>query len=108
MSLHCEPRYARACPGHIVFESAAARKPWLAGNGRAEAMLSFGRLCPAMTVNEKSRSARKSAGDRLLEDLPADLFVGEGSVAPPPAVLLHLLRRGDKAFGDLGKIRVAV
>src|ERR1700685_1540057 len=44
-------------PGIHVFTHLAARKTWMGGHRRAGATPSFGRLCPAMTVSEASRSA---------------------------------------------------
>src|SRR5713226_10737106 len=46
-------RHARPCAGHPRLSSAKV-KTWMAGHRRAEATPSFGRLCPAMTV-ERSR-----------------------------------------------------
>src|SRR6266849_8312406 len=100
--------FALDVPGIHVFNSKAARKTWMAGHRRAEATPSFGRLCPAMTVNERAHLAGKYPRDDLFQDLPANGFVGAQSVAPPPAVLLHFLGRGDKALRHLRKIRVGV
>src|SRR5260370_22766279 len=61
---------------------------------------------PAMTKRD-SALARFSR-QYLCQDLPADGFVGEASVAPPPAVLLHLLGGGGKAIGNFRKIRVGI
>src|SRR5712675_2153167 len=63
---------------------------------------------PAMAENERLRLAGKYPPDDLFQDSPADVLVGERSVAPPPAVLLHFLGGGDKALRHLGKIRVGV
>src|SRR5438876_7813347 len=81
-------------------------KTWMAGHRRAEAMPSFGRLCPAMTEDGMSCSTRKLARKHLFKNLPADGLVGERRVLPPPAVLFHLGGGSDKAFGHLGEIGV--
>src|SRR5882757_2751573 len=67
-----------------------------------------GRDKPAMTANESSGLSPLSSRDHLLEDLPADVLVGEAGLVPPPAIPLHLLGSGDEAAGDLGEIRIAV
>src|ERR1700690_3293245 len=52
--------------------------------------------------------ARERACDHLFEDLPANTLVGERSLMPPPAVLLHLRGRRDEALGHLGEISVGI
>src|SRR5438105_9033052 len=49
---------------------------------------------------------RQRPGQHLPGDLAADGFVGQPAFAPPPTVLFHPGRRGDKGVGDGGKIRV--
>src|SRR6266403_4531666 len=92
-------------PGIHVFDSTAAKKTWMVGTS---ARRRASRFSPAVTENERARLARKYPPDDLFQDLPADGLVGERSVAPPPAVLLHFLGRGAKALRHLGKIRVGV
>src|SRR3984893_19075816 len=128
MPLHCQPVHARARPGHLRLNGLAARKKWIVGTNSASWFETRGvagvltmragephpeeRALARVSKDEAPVSAnelaRKSAGDRFLEDLPADLLVGEGSVAPPPAILLHFLRRGHEALRHLGKIRIRV
>src|SRR5258708_6550315 len=87
--------HARACPGHPRLNSPIARKTWMAGTS------------PAMTKRD-TRLAGKCSRHHFLQNLPAGGFVGEGSVAPPPAVLLHLLGRGDEPIGNLRKICIRI
>src|SRR5713226_2250635 len=83
-------------PGIHVFNCTAARKTWMAGTS------------PAMTKKMDSTLAGKSSRQHLLQDLPADALVGERGVAPPPAVLLHLLGRRDKTLRYFSKIPLGV
>src|SRR3984893_10499161 len=61
-----------------------------------------------MTRTTAARSWRPSSRNHLLQDLPADALVGERSVTPPPAVLLHLHGGCDKALRHVRKIIVGV
>src|ERR1700737_4140973 len=128
MPLNSEPRHARACPGHPRLNSLTARKTWIMGTSSASWFETRGvAALLTMRIGEPhpeeralagvskdgtpvlpNALARKSAGDGFLEDLPADLLVGEGRRAPPPAVLLHFLRRGHEALRHLGKISLGV
>src|ERR1700687_1066952 len=128
MPLNSEPRHARACPGHPRLNSLTARKTWIMGTSSAAWFETRAvTALPHMTVGEphpeeralarvskdagpalENALAGKSAGQHFLDYLPADGFVGDGSVAPPPAVLFHFLRRSDKAVSHLSKIRIGV
>src|SRR6266478_2327547 len=94
-----EARLRADVPGIHVFDSKAARKTWIA---RTSARRRAPRFSPAMTENERAHLAGKYPPDDLFQDLPADGLVGERGIAPPPAVLLHFLGRGDKALRHLG------
>ncbi|HYS87435.1 MAG TPA: hypothetical protein VEN78_20895, partial [Bradyrhizobium sp.] len=59
--------FALDAPGIHVFDRTAAKKTWMAGHRRAEATPSFGRLCPAMTENERLRLAGKDPPDDLFQ-----------------------------------------
>src|SRR6266478_465669 len=100
-----EARLRADVPGSNAFDSKAARKSWIA---RTSARRRASRFSPGMTKRMDATLARKYPPDDLFQDLPADGLVGERGIAPPPAVLLHFLGRGDKALRHLGKIRVGV
>src|SRR5947207_13101438 len=78
---------SRASTSHYCF-----KRTWMVGTS------------PAMT----NGSPRPFSRDHLFQDLAADALVGQGSIAPPPAVLLHLRGRADKTFRNLGEIRLGI
>src|SRR3979411_602149 len=53
-------------------------------------------------------SWRPPSSHYFLQDLPANALVGERSVAPPPAVLLHLPGGGDKVLRHVSKVGIGV
>src|SRR5947209_20635126 len=87
-------RHARPCAAHPRLASLGAAKTWMAGTS------------PAMTA--RNAASPRSSRHHLFDDLPADRPVRQRSIAPPPAVLLHLFGRGDEAVRHLGKIRIGV
>src|ERR1700744_4723408 len=98
-------RYARACPGHLLLERSPKRSLSVAAPVTVKKKAG---LSPAAAETNVAVLFLPSLGEHLFQDLPADVFVGQASLVPPPAILLHLVGGIGETLGDFDEIGVGV